>query len=114
ADTRATADYANMLSCEDWPGYLSDVLRRPSRRDDIDIEIRGHEGKIHPGAIRELVETYREVLKFLNSIRADIDLHPAFPELMHLIKRMEDPLRYISREMGLRLPRDPLSEKSEF
>ena len=96
------------------PDYLNDLLRRSARRDDHGIPVRSFDNPIHPEAVRELVETYREVLKFLSLVRADVGLHPAFTELMELLRRMDNPLRYISREMGLRLPREPLSEKPEF
>lgn len=95
--------------------YVQHVLRKPSRRDEIgSIEIRGFEGQIHPGAIRELIETYRDVLKFLGSTKSELDRHPAFGEMLHLVRRMDDPLRYIARELGLRLPREALGEKEEF
>ena len=89
--------------------YVQHVLRRP-RRDENGVEIRGHEGQIHPSAIRDLLESYREVLKFLGATRGEFERHPAYGELLSLIRRMDDPLRYIAREMGLRLPREPLSD----
>jgi hypothetical protein len=93
--------------------YVQHLLRR-SRRDESGIEIRGHGGRIHPDAIRDLMESYREVLKFVGSAKHDLQRHSAYDELMMLLRRMDDPLRYISREMGLRLPREPLSEKDSF
>jgi hypothetical protein len=94
--------------------YVQHVLRRPARRDELSAEIRGFEGRIHPDAIRELVETYRDVLKFLGSVRDDLDRHPAFAQTIHLLQRMDVPLRYISRELGLRLPREAIVEKEPF
>ena len=73
----------------------------------MDISIRGFEGRISPDAIKDLVENYRDVLKAFNVAREEFDRHPMFEELMHSLRRMDGPLRYISREMGLRLPRDP-------
>lgn len=96
------------------PAYLSDLLRRPSRRDEMDISIRGFEGRISPDAIKDLVENYRDVLKLFSAAREEFDRHPIFEDLMHSLRRIDGPLRYISREMGLRLPRDPLVEKPEF
>ena len=96
------------------PSYLNDLMHRPTRRSEIDFEIRGFEGKIHPSAIRDLIENYRDVLKFANTIRSEVDNHPLFDELLMLLRRIDDPLRYISKEMGLRLPRDLFSDKSEF
>lgn len=96
------------------PAYLSDLLRRPSRRDEMDISIRGFEGRISPDAIKDLVENYRDVLKLFSVAREEFDRHPMFEDLMHSLRMMDGPLRHISREMGLRLPRDPLVEKPEF
>lgn len=90
------------------PEYVQHVIRRSPRRDEP------FDGQVHPGAIRDLVETYRDVLKFLGSAKIDLDRHPAFAEMLHLIRRMDDPLRYIARELGLRLPREALGEKEEF
>lgn len=96
------------------PDYVQHVMRRPSRRDELmSLEVRGLEGLIHPGAIRELVESYRDVLKFLGAVQRDIDRHPAYNELLHLMRRIDDPLRYIARELGLRLPREALGGKEE-
>lgn len=94
------------------PDYLQHILRRGPRRDEL--EFRLGEGQIHPGAIRELVETYREVLKLLGAARADLDRSPAFGEMLMLLRRMDDPLRYIAKELGLRLPREALGSKDEF
>lgn len=96
------------------PDYLSDVLRRQLRLDEHGISVRGFDRQIHTEAIRDVIETYREVLKCLNGVRAEVGLHPAFSELIKLLRSMDDPLRFISREMGLRLPREPLSDKPEF
>lgn len=96
------------------PSYLSEFFRRPPRRDEIDMAIREFKGRISSDAIKDLVENYRDVLKILSVARAEFDRHPIFDDLLHSLRRMDDPLRYISREMGLRLPRDPLAEKSEF
>lgn len=93
--------------------YLQHILRR-ARRDENGIAIRGLEGQIHPEAIRDLMESYREVLKFFGSVKPELQRNPAYSDLLSLLHRMDSPLRYISREMGLRLPREPLSEKDEF
>lgn len=96
------------------PDYVQHVLRKSSRRDEANIESRGFEGQIHPGAVRDLVEVHREVLKLLGTARPELDRYPLYTELMHLIRRMDDPLRYIARELGLRLPREVLGEKDDF
>lgn len=94
--------------------YLQHALRRVARRSDEPVEIRGFEGQIEPEAIRDVVECYREIIKFVGSMKADFARLPAFEELLMLLRRMDDPLRYISRKMDLRLPREPLNEKDEF
>lgn len=96
------------------PDYIQHALRRGSRREELAAGIRGFDGQIHPEAIRELVEMYREVLKFLGVSRSEFDGHPAWETLLMLLRRMDDPLRYISREMGLRLPKEALGEKDNF
>lgn len=93
--------------------YVQHVLRRPSRRDEP-IEIRGFEGRIHPEAVRDLVEGYRDILKFITLEKHELHQSPAASELIRLFKQLDDPLRYISKEMGLRLPRDPLIDKDDF
>ena len=93
--------------------YVQNVVRR-TRRFEGEIDVSGFEGKIHPGAIRDLIEIYREVLKSLNSSLPDFESHPKLLELFELLRKMEHPLRYISREMGLRLPRAPLTDNNEF
>lgn len=90
--------------------YLQHALRRMPRRDEIDDHLRG----IHPDAIRDLIETYRDVLKFIGIAKEDLDRQPAYAELLSLIRRMDRPLRYVSKELGLRLPREALGEKDEF
>lgn len=93
------------------PDYVQYVFRRSSRREELS-ENRGIEGKIDPAPIRDLIERYRDVLKFLGAIKSDLDSHPAYGEMVHLIQRMDDPLRYISRGLGLRLPREALNDKN--
>nr|WP_315496867.1 TIR domain-containing protein [uncultured Rhodoferax sp.] len=92
--------------------YLQHVTRRAPRRDEFDFRVP--EGQIHPGAIREMIEIYRDVLKLLGSAKGDLDRHPAFEEMLMLLRRMDDPLRYIAKELGLRLPREALGNKDEF
>ena len=94
--------------------YMQHVLRRTPRRDESGVEIRGFEGRIHPDALKEIVEIYRETLKFFGHVKADLEPHPGYAEMHSLLRRMDAPLRYISREMGLRLPREALGGKDEF
>lgn len=95
------------------PDYIAHVLRR-TRREDGGAEVRGFEGQIHPGALRETIELYRDVLKFLGNAKIDLDRHPAYAELLSLLRRLDEPLRYIAREMNLKLPREALGGKDEF
>lgn len=93
------------------PDYIQHVLHRSPRRDYRDLEMHGYEVEINQGLIRELVERYRDVLKFISSQEYEFDRSPAYVELHALLRRMDEPLRYISKELGLRLPREVLSEK---
>lgn len=96
------------------PDYLQHIVRHVTRRDDDPVEIRGFGRQIEPEAIREVVECYREVIKYLGVIKPDLERHPGFETLLMLLRRIDEPLRYISRKMDLRLPREPLNEKGEF
>lgn len=99
------------------PDYVQHVLRRSPRREDLGLTSRTFDGQgreIHPEAIRDLVERYRDVLKFLGVAKKELDSHPAYRELLHLVRTMDDPLRYIARELGLRLPREAIGETEVF
>lgn len=95
------------------PDYIMHLLHRP-RREDASPEIRGFEGHIDPGALREAMEVYRDVLKFMSAVKSDLDQYPAYAELLRLIRRLDGPLRYIARSMNLKLPREALVEREEF
>lgn len=88
--------------------YLQHVLRKTSRRD-VELEER-----IHPEAVRDALEAYRDVIKFLGSEKLELDRNAPYAELLMLIRRMDPPLRYLGRELGLRLPREALDAKEEF
>lgn len=90
--------------------YVQHVFRRVSQLDEVEADLRGVRGKVHLGAVRHLVEVYRDVLKFLGTSKVELDRHPEFEEMMHLLRKMDDPLRYIARELGLRLPREALTD----
>jgi len=94
------------------PDYITHVLRRP--RQEVIPELRGFEGEIHPEALREAMEIYRDVLKFIGATKNDLDHHPAYAELLMLLRRLDNPLRYIARSMNLKLPREALAEQEEF
>lgn len=96
------------------PEYVQHVLRRSRHPADFGVEIRGIDGPISPEAIRDLVERYRDVLKFLSAARSELEKNPVLSELASQIRSIDIPLRYIARELGLRLPREALGEKGEF
>lgn len=62
----------------------------------------------HPSAIRDLIETYRDVLKFLALSKIDLERQSDYPELLALVRLMDVPLRYIAKQLGLRHPREAL------
>lgn len=86
--------------------YLEHIVSRSSRRRADDL--------VHPGAVEDLVIRYWEVLKFVSKARGDLARHPAFSELFELIELMDGPLRFISSNMGMRLPRDVLLKKKNL
>lgn len=94
------------------PDYITHVLRRP--RQVLIPGVGGFEGEIHPEALREAMEIYRDVLKFIGATKNDLDHHPAYAELLMLLRRLDNPLRYIARAMNLKLPREALAEQEEF
>lgn len=99
------------------PEYFQHVLRRPSRRESFGAAVRTFDGQIqeiNSDAIRDLIENYREVLKFLGMAKSELNDHPAYREVMRLIRTMDVPLRYIARELSLRLPREVIGEKGDF
>jgi hypothetical protein len=96
------------------PDYVDHVMRRRVPRVHDPVGIRGFEGDIEPDAIREVVSRYREILKFVSVARPMLERHPECQQLVELVERMDAPLRYISSQMRMRLPRDPLSDKEEF
>lgn len=93
--------------------YVQHVLRRPNRRDES-TEIRGFEGRIHPDAIRDILETYQDILKFIAIDKHDLHRNPEMSELIYLLNQLDAPLRYISKQMGLRLPRESVINNDAF
>lgn len=87
------------------PDYVEHVLRRSRRGSKEDVEVRGFEGAISPEALRDLVERYREVIKFVKVMDEDVISLSALSEMRSLLNQMDAPLRYIANEMGLRLPK---------
>lgn len=98
--------------------YLQHVLQKTARRD-IELDVIGNR-RIHLDIlslrepIRDAMEAYRSVLKFLNSERAELERASSYADLLSLLRRMDSPLRYLSRELGLRLPREVLEEHDEL
>lgn len=84
------------------PNYIEHVVLTSGRRNE----------PIHPGAIEDVIIRYRDVLKFISKERAELERTPAFAELIDLIERIDSPLRYMSRNFGMRLPRDVLLDKN--
>ena len=92
--------------------YLQHVIRRPSRNGDVGVN--DLEGKIHPGAVKDLVMQYREVLKLLGVLRLETEHNSGYFELLTLLRKMEAPVRHMAGRIGLRLPRETVLEKEEF
>lgn len=83
------------------PNYIEHVVLGSSRRHEL----------VDPGAMEEIIVRYRDVLKFISKNRNELDRLPEFLELIELIERIDHPLRYVSRNFGMRLPRDVLLDK---
>jgi hypothetical protein len=83
------------------PNYIEHVVMSSSRRHDLS----------HPSAIEDVIVRYRDVLKFISKTRTELEKTAEFIELFDLIERLDGPLRYISRNFGMRLPRDVLLDK---
>lgn len=96
------------------PEYLDHVIRRRSPRDHEHMGIRGFEGEIEPDAIRDVVERYRDALKFFARARPLLEQHPEYMELYEIMERLDAPLRYISSKMNMRIPREPFNDKGQF
>lgn len=96
------------------PDYLEHVIRRRSSRDHEPIGIRGFEGEIEPEAVRDVVERYRDALKFFARARPLLERHPEYAELFELMERIDAPLRYISSKMNMRIPKEPFNDKGQF
>lgn len=90
------------------PDYLEHVLRKKHGRD-FESEIF-----IHPRAIKDLVEVYREILKFISRSRQSLERNIEFTELSSLLMDLDSPVRYMSKEAGMRLPKDVLFNSDEF
>lgn len=68
--------------------------------------------RISPGAIEELVLRYREFLKLFSKFKATNPATTEVAELLDALKGMDSPLRYIAGNVGMRLPKEPLSERT--
>jgi hypothetical protein len=96
------------------PEYIEHLMRRRSGREHVPLGIRGFEGEIEPEAIRDLVERYREALKFFTRVMPLLEKHSEFEELFDLLERMDAPLRYISSKMNMRISKEPFNDKRPF
>lgn len=83
------------------PNYIEHVVMGSSRRHEL----------VDPGALEEIIVRYRDVLKFISKARTELEKTPEMLELLELIERVDRPLRYLSRNFGMRLPRDVLLDK---
>lgn len=97
------------------PDYFEHVMERIDRDSKMRrrhlMEERLHEERVHPGAMEEVIIRYREFLKYLSKNRHRIDGSPdVIEELFHLLRRMDDPLRYLGNKMDMRLPKEVLDD----
>jgi len=97
------------------PEYFEHVMSRNNR----DLEMRRRhmreerliESDIDPRAMEEVIVRYRDFLKFLSKYRHKLSEETGLTEEMfHLLRRMDDPLRYVCNNMGMRLPREVLDD----
>lgn len=95
----------------DYFEHVLDRLNRDSRLRKRSMEERIIEERIHPAALEELVVRYREFLKFFGKTRHKFGENPEMmEELLFLLRRMDDPLRYLCNNIGMRLPKEMLDE----
>ncbi|WP_326429216.1 TIR domain-containing protein [Stutzerimonas frequens] len=95
----------------DYFEHVIDRLNRDSRlRKRGMLDERLTEERIHPGALEDLVVTYRELLKFFGKIRHRLAHQPEYDEMLFLLRKMDDPLRYLCNNIGMRLPREVLDD----
>lgn len=96
--------------------HLMERLERDSRmRRKHLMDERLIEERLSPGAMEDVIVRYREVLKFVSKNKHRFDKQPEIiEELFHLLRRMDDPLRYICNNMGMRLPKEVLEEGEGF
>lgn len=91
------------------PSYFEYVFERipPSRN-----RLRPSKStEINPDAIKDAVMCYRDVLKCVIDLKSKpLETH-WIDELHYLLKKMDEPMRYISSNMGMRLPRDLLDDE---
>lgn len=96
------------------PDYFEHIMDRIERHSRVRrrsiVEERLLEERIDPQAMEELVVRYREFLKFFGKYRHRLDGSPEVEEMYLLLRRMDDPLRYICNNMGMRLPKEMLDE----
>lgn len=97
------------------PEYFEHIMFRSNR----DLEMRRRhmreerliESDIDPRAMEEVIIRYRDFLKFLSKYRHKLSDEPRLTEEMFdLLRRMDDPLRYVCNNMGMRLPREVLED----
>lgn len=66
---------------------------------------------IHPDAIRDAVICYRDVLKCVIDLKNSGLEVPGIEEIHYLLRKMDEPMRYMSSNISMRLPRDLLDDE---
>ncbi|MEW6645986.1 MAG: TIR domain-containing protein [Pseudomonadota bacterium] len=96
------------------PDYFEHIMERIERHSRIRrrtmVEDRLIEERLDPRAMEEIVIRYRDFLRFFGKIKHRFDGLPEVEEMYHLLRRMDDPLRYVCNNMGMRLPKEVLDE----
>lgn len=95
----------------DYFEHVMDRLNRDSRlRKRAMLDDRLIDERIQPDVLEELVVRYREFLKFFGQKRHRMVGNPEYEEMLYLLRRMDDPLRYLCNNIGMRLPREMLDD----
>ena len=66
---------------------------------------------IHPEAIEDAVSGYRDVLKCVIELKNSGLEVPGIEDIYYLLRKMDKPMRYMSTNIGMRLPRDLIDDE---
>ncbi|MCU7803804.1 MAG: toll/interleukin-1 receptor domain-containing protein [Candidatus Thiodiazotropha sp. (ex Lucinoma borealis)] len=94
--------------------YFDYLFERHS--DRMEPHMGSRQGRIHVelDAFEAMVSRYRELIRFVSKEKKQCEHDPAFiEELSDLIRRVDDPLRYMTKKLGKRLPRDLIDDFDE-